>query len=223
MKPLSVCLCFAIIAAVPLHASAVDIVRCTTRDGEVRYQDRPCAVGEDVQTIHLVDDLPARPAPPPDAAREAAKAEPVAREPAPSTVEAVEIPSPAMPPSWLCRRDDGSRYLSDTGVGDRRAVPLAMLGVPGRSLGDAYGPNGAGVSAPGVHTPGVDRSAGAAIGTAYTWVEDPCAPAGGDEVCRFLQGETAAAEKRLRYAFSDTAAQVRAEIAALRERAAPCR
>ena len=203
-----------------MHAVAIEIVRCTTRDGQVRYQDRPCATGEAVQAIQLVDDLPRVPemsvqVPADPASTQRDNVGTAAAAP-------MQAPVPVMASSWLCRRDDGSRYLSETGVGERRAVPLAMLGVPGRSLGDAYGRGGAGVSAPGVSQPGSIRSPGAQLGAAYTWVEDPCVTASGQEVCRFLEGEIEIAEKRLRYAFSDTSAQVRAELSALREQAAPC-
>lgn len=211
-----------VIGSLALPAQAVDIVRCTTRDGEVRYQDRPCAQGEAVQVIRLVDDMPAREPPtvaPVDDAPAAAESEEV---PA-SRFADLPAPGESMPAAWLCQRDDGSRYLSESGIGERRAVPLAMLGVPSRGLADAYGRGGAGVSAPEVSRPGIDRSPGSALGSAYTWVEDPCLPAGGAEVCRFLDAEIQAAERRLRYAFSDTAASVRADIERLRARAAPCR
>jgi len=209
------------VACQALPAGAVDIVRCTTRDGDVRYQDRPCATGEVAQAIRLVDDMPRATTPAPVADGAPAQTD----TDAPSAARIADAPAPVerMPGSWLCRRDDGSRYLSDSGIGERRAVPLAMLGVPSRNLGEAYGRDGAGVSAPEVSRPGVDRSAGAALGAAYTWVEDSCQPVSGAEVCRFLDDELEAAHKRLRYAFSDTAAGVRADIERLRERAAPCR
>lgn len=206
------------IGGLATSAAAIEIVRCTTADGEVRYQDRPCAAGEAVQTIQLVDDLPRAAVPDEPSQVEA----PAAGTPRTMVVDAPP-PAPTMPASWLCRRENGSRYLSDNGIGERRAVPLAMLGVPGRSLADAYGPGGTGVSAPGLRQPGIDRSPDAQIGAAYTWVEDACEPVDGAAVCRFLEGEIGAAEYRLRRAFSDTSAQVRAEIAALRERAAACR
>lgn len=214
----------ALLAMSPLPVPAVDIVRCTTRDGEVRYQDRPCASDETVQTIRLVDDLPRVPV--------SESSRPAVDEAVPAGAAPMRPRSDAPPlddrrqhvaPAHVCQRDDGSRYLSDSGVGERRAVPLAMLGAPGRSLAEAYGPRGAGVSAPGVRAPPQDRSAQAAIGAAYTWVEDPCTPVSGDEVCEFLAGEIDKGETRVRRAFSDTAAQARADLAALQARAAPCR
>ena len=216
MAPMQRCLLLVILAGVAPSSAAVEIVRCTSADGEVRYQDRPCAAGEAVKTIRLDDDPPS----PAAAAVEAQAAATPALDAAPAALGPARS---AMPPAWLCRRDDGSRYLSETGTGERRAVPLAMLGVPSRGLADAYGPGGAGVSAPGLARPGIDRSPAAQLGAAHVWVEDPCAPASGADVCRFLEDGIVAAEKRLRYAFSDTAAQVRDDIASLRERAAPCR
>ncbi|MBX3691063.1 DUF4124 domain-containing protein [Dokdonella sp.] len=218
MAPVKRLLILVGIGGLASSVAAVEIVRCTTADGEVRYQDRPCAAGEAVHRIQLVDDPPqASTSTTPQRNEAEDVGQPVAAMPGAAAL------APTMPSSWLCRRGDGSRYLSDTGIGERRAVPLAMLGVPGRSLADAYGPGGAGVSAPGLRQPGIDRSADAQIGAAYVWVEDACEPVDAGAACRFLEGEIDAAEYRLRRAFSDTSAQVRAEIAALRERAAACR
>lgn len=222
MKPILCVLALLLYAPMP-SAVAVEIVRCTGRDGEVRYQDRPCADGEAVQVIRLVDDPVRVPAPAPVASDDALPAQ---AEPVTGSATALDDPVPApaaMPAAWVCQREDGTRYLSETGVGERRAVPLAMLGVPARGLADAYGRDAAGVSAPGLSRPGIDRSPGAALGAAYTWVEDACLVASGVEVCRLLEDQRAAAQKRLRYAFSDSAAQVRADIAALDVRLAVCR
>ncbi|MBN8482525.1 MAG: hypothetical protein J0L88_13155 [Xanthomonadales bacterium] len=203
-------------------AGAVEIVRCTTRDGDVRYQDRPCAGDEAAEAIRLVDDVPHATEPAAGTRVEAVSATSDAEPPSASQIAEAPAPIERMAGAWLCRRDDGSRYLSETGVGARREVPLAMLGVPARGLADAYGRGGAGVSAPGISRPGLDRSPDAALGAAYAWTEDACEPASGDEVCRFLDAEIEGAQKRLRYAFSDTAAAVRAEIATLSDRAKPC-
>lgn len=119
-------------------------------------------------------------------------------------------------------RDDGTQYLSDSGIGQRRAVPLALLGVPGRRLADAYGAGGAGISAPGVGAPSSNRSPQGSLGGAYVWVEDTCARASGEQICAFLSREIDASQRKLRLAFSDTTAQVKAEIATLRTRAIDC-
>ena len=212
-----------LVAALPLPASAVDIVRCTTRDGDVRYQDRPCAAGEAVQTIRLVDDLPR--APESDAAIQRPDTQVTVAPSSAGSPVADAVAEPVrerMAASHVCQRDDGSRYLSESGFGERRAVPLAMLGVPGKGLAESYGPGAAGVSAPGVRAASPDRSATSAIGSAYTWIEDPCMPVSGDEVCAFLADEIAAGETRVRRAFSDTAAQARADLASLKTSATPC-
>lgn len=123
----------------------------------------------------------------------------------------------------LCTRGDGSQYLSENGRGNRRAVPLGMTGYPGSSLADAYaGPNGIGVSAPGLGAAPSGRSYPGQIGGAYVWVEDPCEQINSAQLCGFLSGRIADTERRLRFAFSDTSKKVQHELESLRQRARQC-
>ncbi len=204
-----------VVAALPTAPAAVEVHRCTARDGAVRYQDTPCAAHEAAETIRLVDDVP-HAAPLPRAVER--DAGPVTRDS--TNAQPAALPD-SMPSAYLCVRDDGTRYLSESGYGDRRLVPLAMLGLPGRGLADAYGPGAAGVSAPGVRPPRVVDAPGYAA-TGHVWVEDPCRVASGDQVCAFLADEIEAAQRKLRFAFSDTTPAIKAQIDALRERAAAC-
>ncbi len=201
--------------AMPLRA--IEIVECKSPSGEVRYQDRPCAADEATRTIKLADDPPAASRAPiadvPDERPTEDKAR-IAIQRAP--------PRARMAPSHLCTREDGSRYLAESGFGERRLVPLAMLGIPGRGLADAYRRGGAGISAPGVRAPLAEPGSHPGYGGGHVWVEDACEPVSGEAVCAFLAGEIRAAERRLRFAFSDRTAQIGAEITRLRERAAPC-
>src|SRR5690606_14559206 len=103
---------FALCAPLP----ATEIVRCTTREGEVRYQGRPCDRGEATKTIEHADDVPGR-----DEARPPAEPESVVPARAAATTRAIEA-DPAVPtvaPAWVCRREDGTRYLSESGFGER--------------------------------------------------------------------------------------------------------
>ena len=199
-------------------AEATSIYRCLGADGVIKFQDTPCHSDENSRRIELPDtpavpsvDLPRR-----DAEKPATQ--PLSNDQAESTPA-----SAADVGAILCTREDGSRYLSESGFGERRAVPLGMLGIPADSLAGAYaGRDGIGVSAPGLREPPVDRSHYGQLGGMYTWVEDPCVQINAAQLCGFLDGRIADAERRLRYAFSDTSAQVRQELDSLRIRAKQC-
>ncbi len=199
-------------------AQATSIYRCVGADGVFKFQDAPCQSGESSRRIELPD-APTAPmveAPTSDPNEPAAKSPAVAqREPA----AAIESDIGAT----LCTRADGSRYLSDSGHGHQQAVPIGMLGIPGDSLAGAYaGRDGIGVSAPGLREPPVDRSRHGQLGGMYTWVEDPCVQINAARLCGFLGDRISDAERRLRFAFSDTSAQVRQELDSLRQRARQC-
>ncbi len=199
--------------------AATSIYRCVGDDGIVRFQDSACSSGESGRKI----ELPKEPSVP--------RVEPSRLGTAvPLRIPKVEPPSESAPAAepganaTLCTREDGSRYLSESGHGEQRAVPLAMLGVPGDSLADAYaGRDGIGVSAPGMRTPPVDRTRYGQLGAAYVWIEDPCARITAAQLCEFLDERVVDAERRLRYAFSDTSTQVGEELEVLRRRAKICR
>ncbi len=198
------------------HARAAEAWRCTASDGSVSFQDRPCASDQRSARIAIAVD----PAPPPqaDVDRDDGRVDDVVR-PAP-----VQAPAREPSSSWLCTRgEDGTRYLSDDGIGQQRAVPLAMLGGPSRSLADTYGRGGVGISAPGAGRPPPVLSGGAeGLGAAYVWVQDTCEPVRGAALCAFLGQELEAAEQRVRYAFSDTQAQARRDRDAWRARLGTC-
>lgn len=196
---------------------ATTVYECVGPEGSVRFQDRPCAAGERSRRRVLTDDpvpAPSRPEP-----RTLA-----GTEPGPARHDEAPTPTQRAPPGgFLCQREeDGSRYLSDTGIGERRAVPLAMLGIPGGSLGDAYARDRVGVSAPGLRQIPTDASPSSQIGAAYVWIEDSCEPIDGWRRCAELQIEIADAERQLARAFSDTSAQIRQQIEALRIRGKDC-
>ncbi|MEZ5461114.1 hypothetical protein [Dokdonella sp.] len=205
--------------AVSSPARSVSIHECIGADGVVRFQDKPCLPGEPSRKRDLPDD--------PVAVGLAEPAESV--RPAP---QAAVNPVSAMPPAslqppssaFLCQREDGTRYLSANGVGNRRAVPLGTLGYPPMTLGEAYaGSNGIGISAPGLRdVPVVPPRQGRGAGL-YTWVEDPCSRVSGAALCAFYADQLEDAQRRLRFAFSDTTEQVRAEVSDWQSRLAGCR
>jgi hypothetical protein len=199
-------------------AFATTVFRCVGSDGVVRFQDIPCQSGENSRRIEMAE--PRVTADPGKPHSDVVKT--IAPVPQPDVPKQAPAPEPAISET-LCRRADGSQYLSDSGRGERRAVPLGMLGIPNDSLADAYaGRNGIGVSAPGLRDVPSDHSRCGSVGALYTWVEDPCVRINASQLCAFIDGRIVDAERRLRLAFSDTSNQVRIELESLRRRALSC-
>jgi hypothetical protein len=199
-------------------AFATTVFRCVGSDGIVRFQDLPCEQGENSRRIEMTEPrVVADPGP-----EHSSVVEIVHAPPPPNVPKQASAPDPVIS-TTICSREDGSEYLSDSGRGERRAVPLGMLGIPNDSLADAYGGrNGIGVSAPGLRAVPSDHSHRGRLGALYTWVEDPCVRINARQLCEFLDGRIADAEHRLRLAFSDTSAQVRIELESLQRRASSC-
>lgn len=206
------------LALFALNAQAADVYKCTAANGAIGFQDHPCGTGARQQRLQLRDEA-APPAPPAAQTTDAAP-------PAPASSPPPAPPAPPSPPAadvYLCLRYDGTRYLSDSGVGARHWVPYAMLGGSGMSLADAYGGrDGIGVSAPGLRQPPNLPAAQNPIAGAYVWVDDECRRITPQQACTFLQSELDRVQSRLRRAFSDTEADLKREAQSLRERMRGC-
>lgn len=196
-------------------ASATDVFRCTDANGTT-YQDTPCAPGSAQTVTHYADPPPPPPAP---ASPPADDTIPTTLEPAPAP-PAPQIPAPDF---YLCTATDGSRYISEDGVGRRSAVPVAMVSGNRQTLAQAYGgPNGIGVSAPELQNRPSIPAGKDPLGASYVWVVDECHHAAADEACAYLRSELDKVTGKLRRAFSDTEAQLKQEQAHLRERMVGC-
>ncbi|HSN00121.1 MAG TPA: DUF4124 domain-containing protein, partial [Rudaea sp.] len=126
------------------QAIATDVYKCTDAQGNVAFQDRPCPQDTQQAEVRLPD------APPTPVQARAAASTPSAASALPPPVPITKPPAP-VPPLWICRNaEDGSTYFSRSGTKPVRYVPLGVLGFPGHSLSQAYGPGGIGVSAPGM-------------------------------------------------------------------------
>ena len=113
--------------------------------------------------------------------------------------------------------------MSETGQGGSALVPLGMLGVPGRSLSDAYGgPNGIGVSAPGLRKIPSVPAASVPFGGMDTWVDDVCHRASPREACAYLREQRDDVISKLRRAFSDTEADLERQQADIERRLRGC-
>jgi hypothetical protein len=213
MRPASILLAALLVAST---APAADVFRCTDANGTT-YQDTPCAPGFAQTVTHYADPAP----PPPE------PASPPADDTVPTTLDAPPAPAPApqvpAPDFYLCNATDGSRYISEDGVGRRSAVPFAMVAGNRQTLAQAYGgPNGIGVSAPELQNRPTIPASKDPLGASYVWVVDECHRAAADEACAYLRSELDKVTGKLRRAFSDTEAQLKQEQARLRERARGC-
>jgi len=201
-------------------AHAATAYKCIGAHGAISFQDQPCRAGDKQQSIRLPDSAPpaetaAGEAPPPPASP---PPQPVPPIPAPPPTS--QIPSPAF---YLCMRADGSQYMSDNGQGGSMAVPLGVMGIPNRSLADAYsGPNSIGVSAPGLRKIPNVPAGSVPFGGMYTWIYDECHFAQPREACSYLRTQLDDVSVKLHRAFSDEAPQLEQQQATLRERMRGC-
>ena len=212
-------LCLVWIALAPIAASAATAYKCVDAKGAITFQDQPCRAGTKEQRIPLREF-----APPPETPATPAEPPPEYAYDAPDLAPPPPLPRLAPPKFYLCTRYDGSRYMSDTGEPGSALVPLGVLGVPGRSLADAYGgPNGIGVSAPGLRAIPHQPAASFPFGGMSTWVDDECHPAAPAEACAYLRSSLDDVTSKLRRAFSDTQAQLQQQQADLQQRLRGCR
>jgi hypothetical protein len=197
-----------------LHATTV--YKCTDAKGAVSFQDRPCVANARQQTVTMPDPPP--PPPPPAAPPAVPREEPLAQ------IEPQEpVPTTPPPQFYLCTRYDGTRYISDTGEGGSALVPLGVLGVPGRSLSDAYSPqNSIGVSAPGLRQIPHVPARGVPFGGMSTWVDDECHDASPQEACTYLRNALKDVRYKLTKAFSDTTPELKRQEADILERMRGC-
>ncbi|HST27993.1 MAG TPA: DUF4124 domain-containing protein [Rudaea sp.] len=179
------------------EATATDVYKCTDAQGNVAFQDRPCPQNTKQAEVWLPD-LPPAPAQPADA-----PSAPSAASVLPPSVPVAKPPAP-LPPLWVCRKaEDGSTYFSRSGSPPVRYVPLGVLGYPGHSLSQAYGPSGIGVSAPGMRQIPIDNSPRDAIASQYTPLQDECVHASREQTCGWLQKQYDDVTHKLHNAFKD--------------------
>ncbi len=187
----------AIVCLAPL-VRAGEVYKCTDAQGDIAFQDHPCAKGSEQALVHVAD-APLHAPPPAVSDTSAPSSQPVQRTPVAAT------PPPArLPALWICENaEDGTQYFSSNGTPPVRYVPLGTLGYPGQSLSQAYGPGGIGVSAPGMRQIPVDRSRDAALAGGYTPLQDRCVQATRDQTCTYLRDQYERIHEKLRRAFKD--------------------
>lgn len=196
---------------------AREVYKCTTPQGEIAYQDRPCPVAAAESLVHVSDTAPAA---------STVAAEPTAP-PAPAdkpSARPPQRPRKPLPVIWLCTNaEDGSHYASRNGPPPPRAVSLGVLGFPGKTLAQAYGPGSNVMSAPELSKPPIDRSPQASVASSYTQLQDVCFEANASQTCAYLRQQFDATDDRLRHArFKDEQAQLQSQLDGLQDDLGGC-
>jgi len=198
-------------------AVAGKVYKCVDASGAVAFQDQPCPTGATQSRVHLA------PPPPADAAT------PLARAPSPpAETRPAEASSPPpakpLPPMWVCRSaENGKQYFSRSGNPPVRFVPLGVLGYPGHSLAQAYGPGGIGVSAPGMRKIPVSHAPADALAGEYTTMQDTCVRASPEQTCAYLRKRFDEVQEKLDHArFKDEQARLQPQVDRLRNELGGC-
>ncbi|UPG85419.1 DUF4124 domain-containing protein [Luteibacter aegosomatis] len=188
-------------------AAAETVYKCQA-NGQVTYQQAPCATHQAQQVIRLQDAAPS-------------VAPPVAAAP-PTREEATAIPAPPpvvapLPRLFACvRATDGKPYTSDNGNPQPYLAPFGVLGA-------ATGPLSANV--PAASAPELTRGVDFASATRghYVWVQDTCRELSAAETCEALRDEAEANQRAIRNAFKSERGPLDAKDARLRGQLQSCR
>jgi len=200
--------------ALASSAGAAEVYRCDGGDGPV-FQDAPCPQDRRQTRIRLA------PEPMPSSTPDAV-ADNDAPADAPPPANVPSAPRPPAPSFFLCRANDGSSYVSDSGAGRVNWVPYSMVDGHDQSLAQAYGGRDGLASHPSNVIPHRPASAAPGAGT-YVEVVDPCHRAAPAEACAYLRGQLDELDGKLRRAFSDTEAQLKRQRAGVVEQLRGCR
>jgi len=203
---LRLCLAAAALGTVA-SAAAQTIYRCVDTQGDVTYQDRACKSGAKQTIEQFAPAIRRNSAGPATASFDALPPAPssTAAETPPPIVESTPPqPLPVPPPIWFCTRaEDGTRYVSHDGATPSRWVPAGILGIPGKSLAQTYGPGGGGgVSAPGVKKAPISTLPRDRVAANFIEVHDECEPGTLDQACEALRDELMTIEQKLPRAFN---------------------
>lgn len=173
-----------VLAGGDVHAE--DVFKCVATNGQVVYQQTPCAHGARQERIVLPDSAPASPPAPPIAAP--AMAATVAAPPPPPA------PLPPIPRMYGCVRatDSSKTYISDNGNPAPYLAPYGML--------DNQGSLGSQVSA---SAPELNRGKVTAglVSNNLVWVQDRCRELSEQETCQALHDQLDENDVKLRNAF----------------------
>ncbi len=201
--------CLALLFALCASAPAREVYKCTNAQGDVAFQDKPCARGTTELTVHVAEESEYAPPPAPPVAESAAPPPP------PPQPARLKPPLKPLPPLWLCMNaEDGSRYISRNGAPPPRLVPLGVLGYPPKTLSEAYAPGATNrMSAPEMSKTPIDTSPRGSIAAGYTQVQDECVTLNPEQSCDVLHQQHDQLSDKLGHArFKDEQARLGAEI-----------
>ena len=196
--------------------AAGTVYKCRGANGQLSYQDAPCAKTQQQQALQLPDER-AAPSPPASAPPEPVDTPPVTEE------ALVPSPTPVVPliQQYRCvHAVDGSAYVSSNGHPQPFLAPLGMLGALPTSLSQAYGhPGGAGISAPEANH---GRVTSGLVASNYVRVQDQCRPLSVPEICRELRDQQEQNARKLQRAFKSDRPPLQRRDDALRAQLTNC-
>jgi Domain of unknown function (DUF4124) len=202
-----------LLLAITAPAAAGTIYKCSSARGQVTYQDAPCPKTQTQETLQLSDSTAApSPAAPVPASTTAA----VNDAPAPPPF----VPNVPLPQLYGCvHAVDGSAYVSSNGNPQPFMAPMGVLGTIQAPLAEAYGPGGAGVSAPEVSR---GKATAGLIASNYVQVQDQCRPLSVPEICHELRDEYEKNAAKLQRAFQSDQPPLQQRDDELRAQLANC-
>jgi hypothetical protein len=181
-----------LLLAITAPATAGTVYKCSSAAGQVTYQDAPCPKTQAQETLQLSSSTAA---PSPAVPASTSTTAEVDNAPAPSP----SVPNVPLPQLYGCvHAVDGSAYVSSNGNPQPFMAPMGVLGTIQAPLAEAYGPGGAGVSAPEVSR---GKATAGLIASNYVLVQDQCRPLSVPEICHELRDEYEQNAEKLQRAF----------------------
>jgi hypothetical protein len=161
-------------------ADTTTVYKCRSAQGQVIFQDAPCAYGQQQQTMQLENDGPATS---PLPVSHNASSVPVAATSPQSTTPSTPTPPPLM---YRCiNAVNGNSYFSGNGNPQPYYAPLAVTGIIPTPLGQTYA------------TPGRGAPTAATIASNYVLVQDRCQAMTPEDTCSQLRNEYDDNERKL--------------------------
>ncbi len=206
--------------ALAAPAPAQTVYRCTGAQGQLSFQDAPCAKNTRQKVLHL---HVAQPSPPPPALQSQpaapASSTPPVRAKTPTVTRSYRVPQ-----LYRCiRATDGKRYISRNGHPRPYLAPLGILGAFQLPLSQTYGGKDAARRAASDPQLAHGRITQGLVAGHYTWVQDRCRPMRVAAICSYLNDQLDKTSQAIDRAFRSDRPPLERRAAKLREESAGCR
>lgn len=203
-------------------AMAQTVYKCTNAQGQLSFQDSPCASGDRERVLHLHVREPT------PAASRAAPAASSSPAPPPTALAAPAPRAPArtyqLPQLYRCvHATDGKTYVSRNGHPRAYRAPLGIVGAFQAPLSQTYGGKDAVRRAASDPTLAHGRITPGLVAGHYTWVRDDCEPMSVPEICGYLGAQLTETESAIDKAFQSDRPPLEKKAAQLRSESAGCR